>query len=64
MDKIVITANFRIDVAQGKNTDGTDKPPVQRQYTRGMVVEEADMPDGHSVADWIDKELAEYAKAA
>jgi len=61
MDKIVIIANFHIYVSQGLNPDGTDKPAKRVVYTNGMVIDAADMPEGHAAASWIEKELATAA---
>lgn len=56
MRKLIIAANFHVDIDQGEG-----KPPVRKQFTKGMVVDEAELPDGHTAADWIGKDLAREA---
>ena len=61
MDKVLITANFHIFVGQGKNVDGTDKAERRAAYTKGMVVDITDVPEGHDASVWIDQGLASAA---
>lgn len=61
MDKIIITANFHLFVGQGQNADGTDKPGRRVTYAKGMVIEVSEIPDGHTVEDWVSKGLATAA---
>lgn len=61
MEKLLIVSAFKVDVAQGQNIDGTDKPPVTRHYQPGVVVEITDVPEGQSADDWIAKDLAKAA---
>lgn len=61
MDKVLITANFHVFVGQGKNANGTDKPSRRVAYTKGMVVEAADIPVDQTADDWVAKGLATAA---
>lgn len=61
MEKVVIIANFHVYVPQGKNEDGTDKPDRRVNYTKGMVVDVADVPEGQNAETWIAHELAAAA---
>lgn len=56
MDHVLITRNFRIDVAGSER-----KPAETRHYTKGIVVAVADIPAGQSAEDWIAKGLAAAA---
>ena len=53
MGNIIIVANFHAFVPTG---DG--KPERKVTFTRGMVVEAANMPEGHTADDWVAKGLA------
>ena len=54
--KHIIEANFHCYVSQGD-----DKPERKASFTKGMVVEAADIPQGQSAADWVGKGLAKTA---
>ena len=54
--KYIIEANFHVYVGQGD-----DKPERKASFTKGMVVEAADIPQGQSAADWVGKGLAKTA---
>ena len=56
MGKYLIEANFHVYVSQGD-----DKPERKASFTKGMVVESADIPQGQSAADWVGKGLAKAA---
>jgi hypothetical protein len=56
MGKYLIEANFHVFVSQGD-----DKPERKATYSKGMVVEAADIPQGQSAADWVAKGLAKAA---
>ena len=53
MGNIIIAANFHAFVPNG---DGTPERKVT--FTKGMVVEAANMPEGHTTDDWVAKGLA------
>lgn len=61
MEKVLITANFHVFVDQGKNGDGSDKPAKRVNYSKGMIVDLADVPEGHDAAVWIEHGLASAA---
>lgn len=61
MDRLIILANFHVDVSNGKDAAGNDKPPTKKAFTKGMVVNIDDLPEGQSADDWIEKELAKAA---
>lgn len=61
MDKFMIVANFHVYVAQGKNLDDTDKPDRKVTFSKGMVVDANDIPEGQTADDWVAKELATVA---
>lgn len=61
MEKVLITANFHVYVPQGTNADGTDKPAKRVNYTKGMIVEIVDVPEGQDVSTWIANGLASEA---
>ena len=54
--KYIIEANFHVYVSEG---DG--KPERKAAFTKGMVVEAADIPQGQSADDWVVKGLAKAA---
>lgn len=56
MDKYIIEANFHVFVAQGEGVN--EKKAV---YSKGMVIEESEIPAGQSADDWIAKGLAKAA---
>lgn len=56
MSKVEITANFLVWVPDGDT--GRDK---KVELTKGMVLDEAGMPAGQSMQDWIAKDLARDA---
>lgn len=56
MRKLIVTANFHVDIDQGEG-----KPAVRKLYSKGLVVEETDIPDGHTADGWIEKGLATEA---
>ena len=60
-DKYLIAENFHVFIPQGKNDDGSDKPDRKRAFTKGMIVEAADIPEGHTGDDWVAKGLATAA---
>jgi hypothetical protein len=63
MEKLVILANFKVDVANpGENPDGSPKAATVVPFTKGMVVAEDEVPEGQSAQDWIDKGLAERGR--
>lgn len=53
MGKYLIEANFHVYVSQGEG-----KPERKAVFTKGMVVEAADIPEGHTGDDWVAKGLA------
>lgn len=53
MDKYLIEANFHVFVSQGEG-----KPDVKVAFSKGMVVEAKDIPEGHTGDDWVTKGLA------
>lgn len=53
MDKYLIEANFHVYVNQGE-----DQPEKQVDFSKGMIVEESDIPEGQSGKDWVAKGLA------
>jgi hypothetical protein len=53
--KYIIEANFHVYVSE----DG--KPERKAAFTKGMVVEAADIPQGQSADDWVAKGLAKAA---
>jgi hypothetical protein len=53
MAKHVVAANFHVVIDQGP-----DKPGRKVEFKKGQVLEEKDLPDGHTFADWIGKGLA------
>ncbi len=64
MDKLVILANFKVDVANaGTNPDGTPRASTVVAFTKGMVVAADDIPAGQSADDWIAKGLAKRGTA-
>lgn len=54
--KLEIIENFHVWVGA--------RPATKVDYTRGMVVDEKDVPADQSAQDWIDKGLAKAVKAA
>ena len=52
MRKHVVVANFHVVVSQG-----ADKPGRKVEFSKGQVLEEKDLPEGHSFADWVEKGL-------
>lgn len=63
MRTLIIAANFHVDIAQGQDDDGNDKPSIRKPYTKGMVVGEGDLPEGQAADVWIAKDLATEAPA-
>jgi hypothetical protein len=61
MDKFIIAANFHVYVGQGKNPDDTDKPARKVTFSKGMVVDANDIPEGQTADDWVAKGLATAA---
>jgi hypothetical protein len=61
MDKLIIAANFHLFVGQGQNADGTDKPARKVTFSKGMVVDANDIPEGQTAEDWVSKGLATAA---
>jgi len=53
MGKYLIESNFHVYVSQGEG-----KPERKATFTKGMVVEAADIPEGHTGDDWVAKGLA------
>lgn len=49
----LIEANFHVYVSQGEG-----KPDAKRAFSKGMVVEASDIPEGHTGDDWVAKGLA------
>jgi hypothetical protein len=64
--KLLILQNFVVMVPTGKYDsgphEGENKPDSRVQYSKGMVVDEANVPENQSADDWIAKELAEAAE--
>lgn len=58
MAKLQIVANFRVWVP--------DEPGKDRkvEFTKGMVLDAADVPAGQSAEDWVAKGLAKAVSAA
>lgn len=56
MDKLIIEANFHVFVPTGEG-----KPERKATFTKGMVLEASDIPEGQSAEDWIAKVLAKAA---
>ena len=52
MRKHVVVANFHVVVSQGD-----DKPGRKVEFKKGQVLEDKDLPDGHTFADWVEKML-------
>ena len=52
MEKLIIEANFHVFVP---DVTGRER---RVQYTTGMVVEAADLPEGQDPDDWMAKGLA------
>ena len=57
MRKLVIAANFHVDLPDSD----PEKPSTRKPYTKGMVVDEADLPEGHTAEAWVSKDLATFA---
>jgi len=53
MDKYLIEANFHVYVNQGEG-----RPEKRVAFTKGVVVEADDVPEGQSGDDWVTKGLA------
>lgn len=53
MEKIIIESNFHIFVSQGEG-----RPERKAVFTKGMVVDVADIPEGQSAEAWIASGLA------
>jgi hypothetical protein len=58
MSKHVVAANFHVVVSQGE-----DKPGRKVEFKKGQVLEDRDLPEGHTFADWIAKDLVTAAPA-
>lgn len=56
MEKLIIEANFHVFVGQGAG-----KPEAKAVFTKGMVVEGSDIPEGHTADEWVAKGLAKAA---
>jgi len=54
--KYIIEANFHVYVSEHDS-----KPERKAAFTKGMVVEAADIPQGQSADDWVAKGLAKAA---
>lgn len=52
MRKHVVVANFHVVVSQGE-----DKPGRKVEFKKGQVLEDKDLPEGQTFADWIEKVL-------
>ena len=61
MDKLLILANFKVDVPVERNAENDVIRSKPVAYTKGMVIDAADVPEGQSADDWIEKGLAEKA---
>lgn len=57
MRTLVIAANFHVDLP---NPD-PEKPSTRKPFTKGIVVDEADLPEGHTAEAWVEKGLADIA---
>jgi hypothetical protein len=58
IEKARVAANFHVFVPA---EDGRDKKVA---YTAGMAVAAADLPEGQSLQDWVDKGLAKAVPTA
>lgn len=56
MRKHVVVANFHVVVSQGD-----DKPGRKVEFKKGRVLEDKDLPEGQSFANWIEKGLVTAA---
>ena len=56
MEKLIIDANFHVFVSQGEG-----KPERKVAFTKGLLVDASDIPEGQSAEDWIAKGLAKAA---
>jgi hypothetical protein len=56
MDKVLIVENFHVYVGQGE-----DQPELRKDFTKGQVIDSADIPEGHTAEAWVEKG---HAKAA
>lgn len=56
MSKYLIESNFHCYVNQGEG-----KPERKVIFTKGMVVEANDIPEGQNADDWVAKGLAKAA---
>jgi len=52
MRKHVVATNFHVVVSQGD-----DKPGRKVEFSKGQVLEDKDLPEGHSFTDWAAKGL-------
>lgn len=57
--KYLIEANFHVFLPPQD-----DRPEIKQSFGRGQVIDEADIPEGQSGADWVAKGLATVATAA
>lgn len=53
MGKYLIEANFHIFISQGEV-----KPERKIAFSKGMVVEASDIPEGQDADEWVAKGLA------
>lgn len=54
---LLILQNFHVFVATGENVE------KRVNFERGMTVQPADIPAGHTAADWVAKGLARDTSA-
>lgn len=57
MRTLVIAANFHVDIAD----PDPEKPAIRKAFSKGMVVDEGDLPEGHTASAWVEKGLATIA---
>jgi len=55
-DRYVVVSTFNVFVAQGEG-----KPERKVTFTRGLVLDENDIPAGHSAHDWVAAGLVKAA---
>lgn len=52
MRKHVVVTNFHVVVSHG-----ADKPGRKVEFKKGQVLEDKDLAEGHTFADWVEKGL-------
>jgi hypothetical protein len=65
--KLTILDHFHVFVPQGQFESGPhkgeDKPDRKINFVKNQTIDEADLPEGQSAQDWIEKGLAVSAEA-